>query len=212
MLSGITILYCAFHYSIPARKSISPFCKICDNNEKQADSVREPARSAERRIKGISGMPACAALTCLHTGGLQPAAQGVDADTKFLGSLCARTTLFCHHPDGSGLERLVVPGRRYPFLRLFSISFVPFPFHYNECFLSINSGKGAGSRWPSCRRTRPCAPRPPKVGMRSNAAPSAGLRLRQTPTGLNTARIVRCRCAERKRRNASGKDTSCLRI
>ena len=28
----------------------------------------------------------------------------------------------------------------------------------------------------------------------------------------NTARIVRCRYAGRKRRNASGKDTSCLRI
>lgn len=31
-------------------------------------------------------------------------------------------------------------------------------------------------------------------------------------TGPNTARIVRCRYAGRKRRNASGKDTSCLRI
>ena len=81
-------------------------------------------------------------LPCLHTGGLQPAAQGVDADTKFLGNLCARTALFCHHPDRSGLERLVVPGRRYPFLRLFSISFVPFPFHYNECFFVHQFGKG----------------------------------------------------------------------
>ena len=69
-----------------------------------------------------------------------------------------------------------------------------------------------GSRWPSCRWTRPCAPRSPKAGTRSNAAPSAGRRLRPTPTGPNTARIVRCRCAGRKRRNASGKDTSCLRI
>lgn len=33
-----------------------------------------------------------------------------------------------------------------------------------------------------------------------------------TPTGPNTARIVRCRCAGRKRRNASEKETSCLRI
>ena len=33
-----------------------------------------------------------------------------------------------------------------------------------------------------------------------------------TPTGPNTARIVRCRCAGRKRRSASGKDTFCLRI
>lgn len=64
----------------------------------------------------------------------------------------------------------------------------------------------------ACRWTRPCAPRSPKAGTRSNAAPSAGLRLRPTPTGPNTARIVRCRYAGRKRRNASGKDTSCLRI
>lgn len=46
----------------------------------------------------------------------------------------------------------------------------------------------------------------------SNAVPSAGRHLRQTPTGPNTARIVRCRYAGRKRRRASGKDTSCLRI
>ena len=31
-----------------------------------------------------------------------------------------------------------------------------------------------GSRWPSCRWTRPCAPRSPKAGTRSNAVPSAG--------------------------------------
>lgn len=73
-------------------------------------------------------MPACAALTCLHTGGLQPAAQGVDADTTFLGSLCARTTLFCHHPDGSGLERLVVPGRRYPFFAFVFYFLCPLSF------------------------------------------------------------------------------------
>ena len=28
------------------------------------------------------------------------------------------------------------------FLRLFSISFVPFPFHYNECFFVHQFGKG----------------------------------------------------------------------
>ncbi len=55
-------------------------------------------------------------------------------------------------------------------------------------------------------------PRSPKAGTRSNAVPSAGRRLRQTPTGPNTARIVRCRYAGRKRQNASEKDTSCLRI
>ena len=69
-----------------------------------------------------------------------------------------------------------------------------------------------GSGWPSCRWTQPCVPRSPKAGTRSNAAPSAGQRLRPTPTGPNTARIARCRCAGRKRQNASGKDTSCLRI
>ena len=36
-----------------------------------------------------------------------------------------------------------------------------------------------GSRWPSCRWTRPCAPRSPKAGTRSNAAPSAGRRYTQ---------------------------------
>ena len=29
-----------------------------------------------------------------------------------------------------------------PFLRLFSISFVPFPFHYDECFFVHQFGKG----------------------------------------------------------------------
>ena len=33
-------------------------------------------------------------------------------------------------------------GGAIPFLRLFSISFVPFPFHYNECFFVHQFGKG----------------------------------------------------------------------
>ena len=81
-------------------------------------------------------------LPCLHTRGLQPAAQGVDADTKFIGNLCARTALFCHHPDRSALERLVVPGRRYPFFAFVFHFLCPFSIITNA-FLSINSGKGA---------------------------------------------------------------------
>lgn len=33
-------------------------------------------------------------------------------------------------------------GGAIPFLRLFSISFVPFPFHYNGCFFVHQFGKG----------------------------------------------------------------------
>ena len=104
-------------------------------------SARTSASSS--RVRRLSRFWRSACLPCLHTRGLQPAAQCVDADTKFLGNLCARTALFCHHPDGSGLERLVVPGRRYPVFA--------FVFHFlyplsiiTNAFLSINSGKGAG--------------------------------------------------------------------
>ena len=108
-----------------------------------ASCVRSARTSASSsRVRRLSRFWRSACLPCLHTRGLQPAAQCVDADTKFLGNLCARTALFCHHPDRSGLERLVVPGRRYPFFA--------FVFHFlcplsiiTNAFLSINSGKGA---------------------------------------------------------------------
>ncbi|MGN9098481.1 hypothetical protein, partial [Flintibacter porci] len=49
-------------------------------------------------------------------------------------------------------------GGAIPFLRLFSISFVPFPFHYNECFFVHQFGKGGihaveGIEWDDAEET-----------------------------------------------------------
>ena len=65
--------------------------------------------------------------------------------TSVLGRPCSVTIRIAPALNASSYR-----GGAIPFLRLFSISFVPFPFHYNKCFLSINSGKGAVHRSASC--------------------------------------------------------------
>ena len=50
------------------------------------------------------------------------------------------------------------------FLRLFSISFVPFPFHYNECFFVHQFGKGGRKAYKSTTNSNhkhPIAPNLP---------------------------------------------------
>lgn len=53
--------------------------------------------------------------------------------------------MLCYHPDGSGLERFVISGRRYPFFTFAFHFFVPFPFHYNEYFSVHQFEKGGNT-------------------------------------------------------------------
>ena len=124
-------------------------------------------KGGSREFQGCRPAPRCPACTPVAFSQLRRVSMQIPRSlaASVLGRPCSVTIRMAPALNPSSYR-----GGAIPFLRLFSISFVPFPFHYNECFLSIDSGKGAGSRWPSCLRTRPCAPRPPKAGMRADAA------------------------------------------
>lgn len=65
-------------------------------------------------------------LTHLHSGALQPAAQGVDANAKVSGNLLG-PPLLSNHPYRAGLEGLIIARRRRPFFLLL-LFHMPAPF------------------------------------------------------------------------------------